>query len=185
MNASFRHGLMLLWVKEECRNVGSMNCYFLVTFINSLNQSSIKPCLIVHLVAMWTLIYFECVFVGCGVHPVIDAQFRCDVFVFWMDGSCGIQLCFFWGTLWYCVLVDRCMLTVLVCKSSLFCQRRCVAWFRFLCVWCCLWVCRENGGLLNFVDGISTACSMSSSNSFNSSIGLYICIYMLNKYFKC
>ena len=97
MNASFRHGLMLLWVKEECRNVGSMNCYFLVTFINSLNQSSIKPCLIVHLVAMWTLIYFECVFVGCGVHPVIDAQFRCDVFVFWMDGSCGIQLCFFVG----------------------------------------------------------------------------------------
>ena len=31
-----------------------------VTFIKSVNQSSIKPCLIVHLVAMWTLIYFIC-----------------------------------------------------------------------------------------------------------------------------
>ena len=30
----------------------------LVTFIKSVNQSSIKPCLIVHLVAMWTLICF-------------------------------------------------------------------------------------------------------------------------------
>ena len=29
-----------------------------VTFIKSANQSSIKLCLIVHLVAMWTLIYF-------------------------------------------------------------------------------------------------------------------------------
>ena len=28
-----------------------------VTFIKSVNQSSIKPCLIVHLVAMWTLIH--------------------------------------------------------------------------------------------------------------------------------
>ena len=34
-----------------------MNCNFSVTFIESLNQSNIKPCLIVHLVAMWTLIY--------------------------------------------------------------------------------------------------------------------------------
>ena len=31
---------------------------FSVTFIKYVNQSSIKPCLIVHLVAMWTLIYF-------------------------------------------------------------------------------------------------------------------------------
>ena len=29
-----------------------------VTFIKSANQSSIKPCLIVHMVAVWTLIYF-------------------------------------------------------------------------------------------------------------------------------
>ena len=28
-----------------------------ITFIKSVNQSSIKPCLIVHLVAMWTLIH--------------------------------------------------------------------------------------------------------------------------------
>ena len=41
------------------RNFGSMNCNFSVTFIKSLNQSSIKPCLIVHLVAMWTLIYWS------------------------------------------------------------------------------------------------------------------------------
>ena len=33
----------------------------------------------------------------CGVHPVTNAQFLCDVFVFWMDGSCGIRLCFFVG----------------------------------------------------------------------------------------
>ena len=30
----------------------------------------------------------------------------------------------FCRTLWYFALVDRCMLTVLVCKSSLFCPRR-------------------------------------------------------------
>ena len=39
--------------------VGSMNCNFSVTFIKSLNQSSITPCLIVHLVALWTLICFK------------------------------------------------------------------------------------------------------------------------------
>ena len=38
--------------RQECRNVGSMNCNFSVAFIKSLNQSSIKPCLIVHLVAL-------------------------------------------------------------------------------------------------------------------------------------
>ena len=30
--------------KQECRNVGSMNCNFSVTLIKSLNQSSIKSC---------------------------------------------------------------------------------------------------------------------------------------------
>ena len=39
-----------------CRNIGSMDCNFTVTFIKSFNQSSIKPCLIVHLVALRTLI---------------------------------------------------------------------------------------------------------------------------------
>ena len=43
--------------RQECRNVGSMNCNFLVTFIKSLHQSCIKPCLIVHLVALWILIH--------------------------------------------------------------------------------------------------------------------------------
>ena len=31
--------------RQVCRNVGPMNCNFSVTFIKSLNQSSIKPCL--------------------------------------------------------------------------------------------------------------------------------------------
>ena len=35
-----------------------------VTFIKSANQSSVKLCLIVHLVAMWTLIYFICESLG-------------------------------------------------------------------------------------------------------------------------
>ena len=42
-------------IRQECWNVGSMNFNFSVTFIKSLNQSSFKPCLIVHLVALWTL----------------------------------------------------------------------------------------------------------------------------------
>ena len=29
--------------RQDCRNVGSMNCNFSVTLIKSLNQSSIKP----------------------------------------------------------------------------------------------------------------------------------------------
>ena len=38
----------------------SMNCNFSVTFIKSLKQSSTKSCPIVHLVAVWTLIYLIC-----------------------------------------------------------------------------------------------------------------------------
>ena len=30
--------------RQKCRNVGSFNCNFSVTFMKSLNQSSIKPC---------------------------------------------------------------------------------------------------------------------------------------------
>ena len=36
----------------ECQNDESMNCNFSVTFIKSLNQSSIKPCPVVHLFAL-------------------------------------------------------------------------------------------------------------------------------------
>ena len=38
-----------------------------ITLIKSINQSSIKPCLIVHLVAVWTLIYnsFFLFFLSC------------------------------------------------------------------------------------------------------------------------
>ena len=38
--------------RQECRNVGSMNCNLAVTFIKSLDPKSIKSCLTVHLVAM-------------------------------------------------------------------------------------------------------------------------------------
>ena len=38
--------------RQECWNVGSMNCNFSVAFIKSLNHSSIKPCLIVCLVVL-------------------------------------------------------------------------------------------------------------------------------------
>ena len=52
---------------QEYQNIGSMNCNFLVTFIKPLNQSSIKPRLIVHLVPSWTFInltvlYFDVFF---------------------------------------------------------------------------------------------------------------------------
>ena len=43
--------------KQECRNIGSMNCNYSITLTKSLHQSSIKPCLIIHLVAMLTLIH--------------------------------------------------------------------------------------------------------------------------------
>ena len=38
--------------REKCRNVGSMNCNFLITIIKSLNQNSIKPCLIIMFVSV-------------------------------------------------------------------------------------------------------------------------------------
>ena len=53
--AVFRSPLMKVLDNSDL-NVSSMNCNFSVTLIKSLNQSSIKPCLTVHLVAMWTLI---------------------------------------------------------------------------------------------------------------------------------
>ena len=39
-------------IRLGCRNIGSLDCNFTVTFIKPFNQSSIKPCLIVHLVAL-------------------------------------------------------------------------------------------------------------------------------------
>ena len=38
--------------RQKCRNVGSMNCNFLITIIKSLNQNSIKPCLIIMFVSV-------------------------------------------------------------------------------------------------------------------------------------
>ena len=44
--AAFRSPLMK--ALDRCWNIGSMNCNFSVTFIKSLNQSSIKPFLIIN-----------------------------------------------------------------------------------------------------------------------------------------
>ena len=55
--AAFRSPLM----KALNRGVETLGLWIVtssVTFIKSVNQSHIKPCLIVHLVAMWTWIYF-------------------------------------------------------------------------------------------------------------------------------
>ena len=38
--------------RQKCRNVGSMNCNFLITIIKSLNQKNIKPCLIIMFVSV-------------------------------------------------------------------------------------------------------------------------------------
>ena len=56
--AAFRSPLM----KVLDRSVETLGLWIVtssITFIKSVNQSSIKPCLIVHLVAVWTLIYFR------------------------------------------------------------------------------------------------------------------------------
>ena len=56
--AVFRSPLM----KALDRSIETLGLWIVtssVTLIKSVNQSSIKPCLIVHLVAVWTLIYFE------------------------------------------------------------------------------------------------------------------------------
>ena len=47
IDPTFRHSCLDEGTRQECRNVGSMNCYFSVTFIKSLNLSSIKPCTII------------------------------------------------------------------------------------------------------------------------------------------
>ena len=63
---NFRHRLMLLWFADLMkvtkkvtihRPLGLWIVTSSVTFIKSANQSNIKLCLIVHLVAVWTLIY--------------------------------------------------------------------------------------------------------------------------------
>ena len=37
---------------------------------------------------------YECVFVGCSVHSVVDSQFCRDGFVFFMDCLRRLGLCF-------------------------------------------------------------------------------------------
>ena len=40
---------------------------------------------------------YECFFVSCLVYSVVFTQFRCDVFVFCVDGFYGVRLCFLAG----------------------------------------------------------------------------------------
>ena len=40
---------------------------------------------------------YECFFVSCLVYSVVYTQFRCDFFVFCVDGLYGVRLCFFVG----------------------------------------------------------------------------------------
>ena len=39
------------------------------------------------------LVCYECVIVSCGVHSVVDSQFRCDV-IFFIDCLCHLRLFF-------------------------------------------------------------------------------------------
>ena len=67
-----------------------MNCNSSVTFIKSVNQSSIKPCLIVHLFAVWTLIYFSESFV-LGVFRIrlLRLLRLCDLSVWFLHSTAG------------------------------------------------------------------------------------------------
>ena len=47
IDSTFRHSCLDEGTRQECRNVGSMNCNFSVTFIKSLNLSNIKPSTII------------------------------------------------------------------------------------------------------------------------------------------
>ena len=56
--AAFRS--LLMKALDRCvETLGQWIVTSSITFIKSVNQSSIKPCLIVHLVAVWTLTYFR------------------------------------------------------------------------------------------------------------------------------
>ena len=52
---------------------------------------------------------YECVFVGCSVHSVVDSQFCRDGFVFFMDCLRRLGLCFLVRFCDVFFLVDRCM----------------------------------------------------------------------------
>ena len=67
-----------------------MNCNSSVTFIKSVNQSCIKPCLIVHLVAVWTLIYFSESFVfGVFRIRLLTLLRLCDLNVWFLHSTAG------------------------------------------------------------------------------------------------
>ena len=60
---------------------------------------------------------YECVFVGCSVHSVVDSQFCRDGFVFFMDCLRRLGLCFLVRFCDAFFLADRCMQMALVCRS--------------------------------------------------------------------
>ena len=67
-----------------------MNYNSSVTFIKSVNQSSIKPCLIVHLVAVWTLIYFSESFVfGVFRIRLLRLLRLCDLSLWFLHSTAG------------------------------------------------------------------------------------------------
>ena len=65
--AAFRSPMMMA-PDRSVETLGLWIVTYSVTFIKSVNQSNIKPCLIVHLVAMCTLIYFDSLF-AIRQHP--------------------------------------------------------------------------------------------------------------------
>ena len=88
--AAFRSSLM----KALDRSVKMLGLWVVtssVTFIKSVNQSSIKPCLIVHLVAVWTLIYFRGLLIGSSlpyiyiyiyiyIYTLVDGEWHFNIY---------------------------------------------------------------------------------------------------------
>jgi len=103
---------------------------------------------------------YEFFFVSCLVYSVVYTQFRCDVFVFCVDGLYGVRLCFFVGL--GDVLFEK---VVLACRSLAV-----ISSFVSFLIFMALSLSLLRKGLLtclNLVDCIIM--SMSVSNTFNSS----------------
>ena len=75
------------WMKALDRSVETLGLWivtFSVTFIKSVNQCSIKPCLVVHLVAVWALIYSSVVFIAARMSYI---RHTCYLFMFFLNNS--------------------------------------------------------------------------------------------------
>ena len=108
-----------------------MNCNSSVTFIKSVNQSSIKPCLIVHLFAVWTLIYFSESFV-LGVFRIrlLRLLRLCDLSVWFLHSTAGKTTKFPTHLLSSINILFRDHLVVLHSFVVFHCR---LAFFHFLC----------------------------------------------------